>query len=387
MRYYIIAGEASGDLHAGHLVEALVRRDPEAVIRAWGGERLAAAGAEVVKHYRDLAFMGFVEVVKNLPSILRNLRFCIEDIQAFQPDVVIMVDYPGFNLRIARKLRAIQFPTKIFYYISPQVWAWHSSRVPMMKEVLDELYCILGFEQEYYAKEWDWKVHFYGHPLLDEIKEKQSDLTALQAGDIGLEENRPIIALLPGSRKQEVSRMLPMMLNALAHYKEQYQIAIAAVPSLDSSIYQSLIEQSDLSTVKLVVNKTYELLHLAEVAVVTSGTATLETALIGTPQVVCYKTNTISYHIAKRLVKLDYFSLVNLIAGRSIVGEFLQEEANASSIAAEVRKLLQPKLPNQENTSRAKMLADYAELKKLLGGEGSSERVAVSMLEQIKKGS
>src|ERR1019366_1651984 len=301
MNYYIIAGEASGDLHASNLMKELKLQDVNARFRCWGGDLMKSQGADLVKHYRYLSFMGFTEVLMNLPTILDNIKFCKKDILEHQPDVLILVDYPGFNLRIAEFAKASGI--KVFYYISPQIWAWKQSRVHKIKKEVDKMFVILPFEKEFYER-FNYLVDFVGHPLLDAVADYATNKNSLS-----IHTDKPIIALLPGSRKQEISAMLPIMLSLVKQYTN-YQFVIAAAPSQTKDFYQTLIGDSD---VKIVFDQTYQLLQKAEVALVTSGTATLETALFGVPEIVCYKGGAVSFAIAKQLVKVKYISLVNLI--------------------------------------------------------------------------
>jgi lipid-A-disaccharide synthase len=359
MKYYLIAGEASGDLHGSNLVLELKKIDHSADVRCWGGDLMEAAGAQVVKHYRDLAFMGFAEVIKNLPTIFRNLSFCKQDILNYAPDVLVLIDYPGFNLRIASwaKLRGI----KVIYYISPQVWAWKESRVKLIRKVVDRMLVILPFEASFYHK-WDYKVTYVGHPLAEVIHRFKEDHKGLQPAP------RPIVALLPGSRKQEVAMKLPLMLEASKKFTG-HQFIVAKATSLDDSFYKELMK--GYPEVHTVTNDTYRLLCLAAAALVTSGTATLETALFGVPQVVCYKGSPISYHIAKRLIRIKYISLVNLIMDRPVVKELIQHELTVENI----RKELEIILNDKEKIGQIKK--DYAELNQLLRqGGNASQRAA-----------
>ena len=361
MNYYIIAGEASGDLHASNLMKELKLLDLNAKFRCWGGDLMKAQGADLVKHYRDLAFMGFTEVLINLPTILNNIKFCKKDIIDHKPDVLILVDYPGFNLRIAEYAKTAGI--KVFYYISPQIWAWKQSRVHKIKKVVDKMFVILPFEKEFYQR-FSYIVDFVGHPLLDAVVNYTK-----QTNDLSVLTNKPIIALLPGSRKQEITSMLPIMLSLINQYKN-YQFVIAAAPSQNKNFYQTFIGESD---VKIVFGETYQLLQKAEAALVTSGTATLETALFGVPEVVCYKGGAISYTIAKQLVKVKYISLVNLIMDEEIVKELIQNEFNERNLKLELDKLLNPQ-------TRIKMLAHYSKLKIKLGGSGASKKTAELMI-------
>jgi lipid-A-disaccharide synthase len=367
MKYYIIAGEASGDLHGANLIKAIKEKDPQAIFRCWGGDLMQAQGAEVVKHYRDLAFMGFIEVVKNLPTITKNIKFCKSDILQFSPDVVIFIDYPGFNLRIASFVK--EHNIKTVYYISPQIWAWKQSRVHQIKRDIDKMLVILPFEKEFYER-FDCKVDFVGHPLLDAIQSLDNSDGSWKAKN-GLSE-KPIIALLPGSRKQEINSMLPIMLSVANDFLD-YQFVVAVAPGQELDFYQPFTEKYP---VKLVQGKTYSLLQNAHAALVTSGTATLETALFNVPEVVCYKGSKISYEIAKRIIKVKYISLVNLIMDKMVVKELIQSELNTPNIVAELNEIL-------KDDVRARVSADYQLLKEKLGGAGASQRAADKIVEFI----
>jgi len=370
MKLYVIAGEASGDLHASNLMRALKVEKENIDFRCWGGDKMEMQGGKIVKHFKDLAFMGFIEVISNLKTILKNIRFCKEDIEFYQPDALILVDYPGFNLRIAEWAHSKGI--KVIYYISPQVWAWKKSRVHKIKKFVDQMYVILPFEKDFYA-EFDYDVAYLGHPLLDAIEDyRHISISREQFLDNNQLENKPIIAILPGSRKQEVSVKLPIMLQALKSF-DDYQLIVAGAPSLDKSFYDSLITEN----VKIVFGQTYDLLSNAEAAVVTSGTATLETALLGIPEVVCYKGSAISYQIAKRLIKIKYISLVNLIMDREVVKELIQNECTSGNIKKELKTLL------IGGSKREKMLQDFAEMEKILGKGGASKKVAQSLLKTI----
>ncbi|MBD0277296.1 MAG: lipid-A-disaccharide synthase [Flavisolibacter sp.] len=362
MRYYIIAGEASGDLHGSNLIRELRKMDAGAVIRCWGGDLMQAAGGNVVKHYRDLAFMGFTEVIKNLPTILNNLKFCKQDIEQFNLDVLVLIDYAGFNLRIAKWAKEKGY--KIIYYISPQVWAWKESRVRLIKKVVDKMLVILPFEREFYENRWDYKVEFVGHPLVQVVNE----FLATHTPEARF--NKPVIALLPGSRKQEVAVKLPIMLQAAKQFPV-YQFAVAKATSLEDAFYDALLE--DYPGVASVRNETYNLLQQAKAALVTSGTATLETALFGVPQVVCYKGSTISYQIARRLVKIKYISLVNLIMDKPVVKELIQNELTEENVCRELDRILHDEKRIQE------MKEDYSLLKNLLqqGGNASEQAAGI----------
>lgn len=355
-RLYVIAGEASGDLHGGNLIAELIAQagsHPPAV-RAWGGDRMAAAGAEVVKHYRELAFMGFTQVVMNLRTILRNIRLCKEDILAFRPDALVLIDYPGFNLRIADWAKKRGIP--VFYYISPQLWAWKEDRIAIVKRAVDRMFCILPFEKDWYEQR-GVDVDFVGHPLLDELSKHPGTVGAGRSD---------VVALLPGSRTQEITRMLPVMLAAATHFPEE-RFVVAAAPSVPETFYRQLIGDA---RVDLVTGKTYDLLRQAKAAVVTSGTATLETALFGVPEVVCYSGSAINVWLARRLVKVKFISLVNLVMGREAVRELVQKDLNADSVRHELDRLL------NDARYRERMIADLALLREKLGGPGASARTA-----------
>lgn len=375
MKYYIIAGEASGDLHGSNLIKEIKKLDEGATIRCWGGDLMQEAGGEVVKHYRDLAFMGFVEVVMNLRTIFSNLRFCKEDINQFAPDVVVLIDYPGFNLRIARWAKESGF--RVIYYISPQVWAWKESRVKGIKQWVDKMLVILPFEKEFYKK-WEYKVEYIGHPLVQVVEEailtkKDEPLQCMGASgnkpiiiSTGEEDQKQMIALLPGSRKQEIAVKLPIMLEAAKHFPH-YQFVVAQAPAQPASFYQTMLAAYP-EVLLAISGQTYALLTKAKAALVTSGTATLETALFGVPQVVCYKGSALSYQIAKRLVKIKYISLVNLIMDKPVVKELIQSDLTVTNIKQELTAILQ-------NSERIK--ADYQNLKQLLQKEGyASARAA-----------
>ncbi|MDT0643664.1 lipid-A-disaccharide synthase [Zunongwangia sp. F363] len=371
MKYYIIAGEASGDLHASNLMKALKKTDENAQFRYWGGDLMQQQGGELVKHYRNLAFMGFVEVLLNLRTILNNISFCKKDILSFRPDILIFVDYPGFNLRIAKWAKKEGIPTH--FYISPQIWAWKENRIKDIKRNIDKMYVILPFEKEFYQDKHQFPVHFVGHPLIDAIAEKRQIPTEDFKKEFSLDQ-RPIIALLPGSRKQEISKMLEIMLSIVENYKD-YQFIIAGAPSQEREFYQQFIKKSN---VHLVMNRTYDLLSHATAALVTSGTATLETALFKVPEVVCYKGSFISYHIAKRIINLDYISLVNLIMKREVVTELIQNDFNKKKLIIELDKILDDK-------HREKMFEDYYLLEQKLGGTGASKKTAELIYESIHK--
>jgi len=363
MKYYIIAGEASGDLHASNLIKALSKRDPDARFRVWGGDMMRDAGAVVVKHINELAFMGFVEVARNIRTIFNNISFCKKDILDYRPDVVIFIDYPGFNLRIAEFCRKAGLRT--VYYISPQIWAWHQSRVKKIKRDIDKMLVILPFEQEFYQKH-DFEVDFVGHPLLDALNDRNVFASQAEFRQRNALDDREIIALLPGSRKQEISRMLAPMVATAAHFP-QYQFVIAATSAHSPDYYRNLIDDANIP---IVYGQTYDLLRNAVAALVTSGTATLETALIGTPQLVCYKAGFLSYQIARRLVDIKYISLVNLIMDKEVVKELIQQDFNEGQLINGLKNL------TQNSKIRKNILENYAILQHKLGGSGASENAA-----------
>lgn len=360
MRYYIIAGEASGDLHGSNLVREIIKLDHIADIRGWGGELMRAAGTDVIKDYRELAFMGFMEVLLNIRKIFKNLRFCKKDISKFKPDVLILVDYPGFNLRIADWAKRHGIPT--VYYISPQVWAWKEKRIHQIKRTVDKMLVILPFEEAFY-KQWNFPVEYVGHPLVEVVEKELSFVTSISDGSPLNQPN--IIAILPGSRLQEVSKKLPVMLEVSKSFPD-HTFVVAKASALSDEFYDEFLK--NFPKVRSVRNKTYTLLKQSKAAMVTSGTATLETALFGVPQVVCYKGSSVSYQIAKRLIKVKFISLVNLIMNREVVKELIQKEMNEENLKSELQKIL------HDPEKRKQMLIDYDQLKKLLnkGGHASS---------------
>jgi lipid-A-disaccharide synthase len=386
MKYYIISGEASGDLHGSNLIKELHRIDSTANIRGWGGDLMQSAGATVVKHYKDLAFMGFVEIIKNLPAIFKNIQFCKQDILAFRPDVLILIDYPGFNLRITEWAK--QQGLKIVYYISPQVWAWKGNRVKKMKRTIDKMLVILPFEKDYYLNKWNWEVEYVGHPLVEEIDSCQLEVdkkplvftqsahnphweTHNDPGALSYDSPLPItrkniIALLPGSRKQEITIKLPIMLKMATIFSD-YHFVVAKAPGLEDDFYEKFL--AHYTNVSSVRDQTYHLLLQSKAALVTSGTATLETALLGVPEVVCYKGSNISYQIAKRLVKIKYICLVNLIMDKPVVTELIQQDLNTGNLTHELTQLL------TNPQKQLQLSEDYAVLKKMLsaGGHASSK--------------
>ena len=370
MKYYILAGEASGDLHGAELIKELQRQDSSAEIRFWGGDLMAAAGGRMVKHYRDLAFMGFAEVLFNLKTILRNIKLCKKDISDFQPDAIIFIDYPGFNMRIAKWAKEKGFPTH--YYISPQIWAWKENRITAIKRDVDHMYVILPFEKDFYENKHNYKVEFVGHPLLDVInKKRDGDFSEFRLKN-NLSE-KPIIALLPGSRKQEITKMLSVM-TSVADLFLDYQFIIAGAPGQEDSFYEQFLTNKNILFVS---NQTYNLLSISHAALVTSGTATLETALFKVPEVVCYKGNWASYQIAKRIITLKYISLVNLIMDRLVVEELIQDDFNKKSLTNALEKILNKK-------HRETILEDYNLLEESLGRSGAARKTAEKILQSLR---
>ncbi|HYV93324.1 MAG TPA: lipid-A-disaccharide synthase [Chitinophagales bacterium] len=363
MKFYVIAGEASGDLHASNLVKALKQLEPAVQFRGFGGDLMKNAGVELVTHYRETAFMGFWEVIKNLKTILSYIDLCKKDVLNWRPDAIILIDYPGFNLRIAEFAHKNSF--KVFYYISPQVWAWKSSRVKKIKRDVAKMFVILPFEKDFYKK-WNYDVEFVGHPLLDELKD-------IKTADLRLKTQKPVIALLPGSRKQEIARMLPIMLEVVNDFPD-HQFVVGAVNSVEENFYRSIIGNKNC---EIVFDKTYSLLSLAKAALVTSGTATMETALFNVPQVVCYKGSGLSYFIARRIVDVKYIAMVNLIVDRPLVKELIQQELNYSNLKSELNKIL------FDEPGRKEIQDGYKELKEKLGGAGASEKTAKKILELL----
>jgi lipid-A-disaccharide synthase len=391
MKYYIIAGEASGDLHGSNLITELKKQDPHATIRCWGGDLMAAAGGIVVKHYKELAIMGFAEVLMNLRTIFRNLDFAKKDILAYQPDALILIDYPGMNMRIAKwaheqnrtasappasasapQASASAAPHRAFpiiYYISPQVWAWKEGRVKQIREHVDKMLVILPFEKAFYKK-WNFEVEYVGHPLVEVVDGVRAQAATKPANS---QFTKPVIALLPGSRKQEILKKLPVMLQASNLFPD-YQFVVAQAPGLEKAFYDALL--AGYPRVAAVRNQTYSLLLTARAACVTSGTATLETALFGVPEVVCYKGSPISYQIARRLIRVKYISLVNLIMDKLVVKELIQDELTPQNLQRELDDLL-------HNPTRQQQLADdYRDLKALLSQGGhASANAARSILQ------
>jgi lipid-A-disaccharide synthase len=370
MKYYIIAGEASGDLHGSNLMKAIYEEDPNADIRFWGGDLMQNVGGTLVKHYRELAFMGFVEVIFNLKTILSNITICKDDITQFKPDVIIYIDYPGFNMRIAKWAKQTGY--RNHYYISPQIWAWKENRIKAIKHDIDKMYVILPFEKDFYEVKHQFPVEFVGHPLIDAIH-NQSGVEANTFRTENQLSEKPIIAILPGSRKQEISKMLAVMLSVVKDFPD-YQFVIAGAPSQEFSFYQQFISSENI---KFISNKTYALLRNSTAALVTSGTATLETALFKVPEVVCYKGSWASYQIAKRIITLKYISLVNLIMDREVVTELIQDDCSTKRIREELTKILEPNY-------RKTLLENYDLLEEKLGGIGASKKTAHLIVDSIK---
>ena len=371
MKYYIIAGEASGDLHGSNLMKAILAKDPTAEIRFWGGDLMQNVGGTLVKHYRDLAFMGFAEVIMNLRTILGNISVCKKDILQFQPDTLIYIDYPGFNMRIAKWAKKLGILNQ--YYISPQIWAWKENRIKDIKRDVDKMYVILPFEKDFYEKKHHFPVEFVGHPLIDAISNRDKTSLKKFTSENKLSQ-KPIIALLPGSRKQEIEKMLSIMLSVVDKFSD-YQFVIAGAPSQEYDFYKQFLTTEN---VNFVSNKTYDLLSVSHAALVTSGTATLETALFKVPQIVCYKANRISYEIAKRIITLKFISLVNLIMDKEVVKELIQKELNTQNLETELNKII-------SGNQRQEMLSQYEILEQKLGGKGASEKTADLILNAIKK--
>jgi lipid-A-disaccharide synthase len=371
MKYYLIAGEASGDLHGGNLMKSLKNIDPAADFRYWGGDCMQEQGGVLVKHYRDTAFMGILEVIRHLGSIGNNFKLCKRDLLDFKPDVLILIDYAGFNLRMAKFAKG--HGIKVFYYISPKIWAWKESRIKKIKLYVDKMFVILPFEVDFYKKH-RYPVDYVGNPLLDAIEDKKKHICSneefRQQNSLG---NEPIVALLAGSRKQEINLCLPEMLEAVKDYKD-IQFVIAGAPSISKEYYNKFIESYN---VKMVYNQTYELLAHSKAAIVTSGTATLETALFNVPEVVIYKTSNLTYNIGIHIVDVKFFSLVNLIMDREIVKELLQKNL-VRDIRAEMDKIL------FDDAYREKMLGDYAKLKEKMGSYGASQRTAELLVKYLK---
>ena len=371
MRYYLIAGEASGDLHASHLMQALKQQDKESEFRFFGGDLMTVVGGQRVRHYRELAYMGFIPVLLHLPTILRNMKMCKQDISQWKPDAVILIDYPGFNLKIAQYVKAHRI-CPVYYYISPKIWAWKEYRIKNIKRDVDELFSILPFEVDFFECKHHYPIHYVGNPTVQEVREFLEKDTQ-HCSHL----NKPVIALLAGSRRQEIKDNLPAMLSATAHLTDQYNLVLAGAPSVDASYYEPFLEGS---AVQLVSNQTYQLLSQATAALVTSGTATLETCMFSVPQVVCYKTPLplITGFLKRRLLKVPYVSLVNLIARREVVPELVADSFSVDNIRRELESLL------PGGSQRERMLSDYEEVHRLLGESHAADEAASIMVNQLK---
>jgi len=371
MKYYIIAGEASGDMHAANMMKQLKLMDSEAYFRVWGGDRMAEEAQELAKHIRETSFMGVFAVVRHLKTIKQNFKFCEEDIMAFQPDVLILIDNSGFNLRIAKFVKNSKLTTRIFYYILPQAWAWKRKRVHTIQGWTDRRFAILPFEPDFYES-YGYKVDYVGHPILDSMEKRKPDLLErsefLSENDLG---DKPIIALLPGSRKREINTKLPKMLNVVKHFPD-HQFVIAGSETIDASLY----DQYRKNNVKVLFGKTYDILNNAKAALVTSGTATLETALFKVPQVVCYKPGFVTYYLLKGIISINHICMVNLILDRRAVPELIEADLNEKRMTSTLQEIL-------KSENRERILSDYAELETKLGGAGASERVAKMMIEDL----
>lgn len=361
MRYYLIAGEASGDLHASHLMMSLQHEDPEAEFRFFGGDQMAAVGGTRVKHYKELAYMGFIPVVTHLPSILKNMRMCKRDITEWKPNVVILVDYPGFNLDIAKFVHKSLPSTKVFYYIAPKIWAWKEYRIKRIKRDVDEMFSILPFEVEFFEGKHHYPIHYVGNPTVGEVEEFQASHSP--------SDGAPVIALLAGSRRQEINDNLPAMIEVTRPYAQEYDIVLAGAPSIPDDYYEPYIKGTH---VRLVHNQTYRLLSQAKAALVTSGTATLETALFGVPQVVCYRMPMAKVYgvLRKMLLKIKYVSLVNLIASREVVPEFVADTFSVEGVKREFARIL------PDGDRREEMLNGYAEVRRRLGDQNAPDNAA-----------
>ena len=373
MKYYIIAGEASGDLYGSNLVKELRLKDSKADIRAWGGDLMKKQGVDLVKHYKDHNYMGFLEVIRNLGTILKNISFCKQDIKAFSPDALILIDFPGFNMRIAKYFYQYSFP--VLYYIAPQVWAWKENRVEAIKKYVDKLYVILPFEKEF-LKKHGVESNYMGHPLLEHIlnfKDKESVSKSKFVEEHGLEVEKPIISLLPGSRKQEIEKKLPVMLRAVSSYSKDFNIVIAGMENF-KNLYREITSNSNA---KVICNDTYNLLNNSNIALVTSGTATLETAFFNVPQIVCYKTSWLSYIIAKSLVKIKYISLVNLIMDKEVVKELIQNDLSYFKLTKELNIL-------NDDLALNKMKDAYQLLIAKCQGKNVSKNIALDMFKTIE---
>ena len=376
MKYYIIAGEASGDLHGSNLIKELKKINPTSTFRCWGGDLMKSQCNELVKHYEEFSYMGFLEVIVNAKKILNYISLCKKDIENYNPDLIIYIDYPGFNMKIAKWAKRKKFTNH--FYISPKVWVWKEHRVRKIKRVIDKMYVILPFEEGYYKNKHKYKVDFVGHPLLDAI-DHQKEFNKQEFLNENKLTSMPVIALLPGSRNQEINKLLPLMLDVVSNFND-YQIVIAGAPNKSINYYQKIIlsNKEFNGSIKVICNKTYDILKISSAAIVTSGTATLEAALFKVPQVVCYKTSMISYIIGRILIRnLKYISLVNIILDKNVVKELIQSNCNKDSLVIEFQKIL-----NKSNKSL--MLKDYELLHKKLGGKGASKKTAELINKYLK---
>jgi lipid-A-disaccharide synthase len=381
LKYYIIAGETSGDLHGANLIKEIKNNDANSIFRFWGGELMQEQSKGLVKHYKDYSFMGFLEVFTNAIQILKNIKFCKKDIKNYNPDVIIYIDYPGFNLRIAKWAKQNNY--KNYYYISPKIWIWKENRINSIKRDIDKMFVILPFEKKFYEKKHNYQVDYVGNPLLDAIKKQANTIKSItfKKKEFVLKnklKGLPIIAVLPGSRDQEIKKMLPVMIKAASRFKT-HQLVIAGAPNKEKKYYQSILKNNNIinTRLKIVINDTYNLLNFSKVALVTSGTATLETALFKIPQVVCYKTSPTSYFIGKILIKnLKYISLVNLILDKSVVTELIQNNCNVTRLEIEIKKILKGKHRND-------MIENYNKLEDKIGKSGASKRTAKLIKEYL----
>ena len=364
MKYYIIAGEASGDLYGSKLIDEIFSIDKKAEIRFWGGDNMIKSGGYNVKHIKELAFMGFYEVLKNITTIVRNISFCKNDIKEFDPDKIIYIDYPGFNLKICKWAKNNGY--KNFFYISPQIWAWKENRIKTIKNNIDKLFVIFPFEKEYYREKHNMEVEFFGHPLIEKIGDFSSSKDFLKKNNITKE--RDIITLLPGSRSQEINSMLPIFLTLKKHYLN-FEFIVAGVKNVNESVYQPALDLD----VKVIYNQTYDLLSHSKIAIVTSGTASLECALFNVPQIVCYKTSSLSYFIGKSFVNISFISLVNIILKKSIVKELVQNELTEKNLVNELSNIL-------SDNKISDILNEYSKIYSMLSIEGTSKKIATSII-------
>ena len=381
MKYYLIAGEASGDLHGANLIKEIKLNDPNSIFRFWGGELMQKQTDGLVKHYKHYSFMGFLEVLSNARLILKNIKFCKQDIKLYNPDVIIYIDYPGFNLRIAKWAKQNNY--KNYYYISPKIWIWKENRISSIKRDIDKMFVILPFEKKFYSEKHNFKVDYVGNPLLDAVKKETNTSKSItfRYKEFLLKnklKNLPIIALLPGSRDQEIKKILPVMIRAASKFKA-YQLVVAGAPNKEKTYYLSILKNNNVDSglLNIIIDNTYNLLKYSKIALVTSGTATLETALFKVPQVVCYKTSIISYFIGKALIKnLKYISLVNLILDKKAVTELIQNDCSVMNLELEIKKILKGKF-------REEMIEDYNKLENSLGKTGASKKTAKLITESL----